>query len=245
MKIDALILAGGRGSRLASVMDDRPKCLAPIADTPFLDHLLAFLARDSVVGRAVLALGYRAQQVVDHLGATLPPIPVATVVEPTPLGTGGAVLNALGDVTSDPFFVVNGDTLFDVDLRAMVEHHRTGGFDATMALVEVIDAARFGSVALEAGRITRFREKTPGCGLVNAGLILFARAALARFPLVPCSLETEIMPALVADDRVGGFVSDGAFLDIGLPPTYAAAADFVAGRKILARRNEIAGGRPT
>jgi D-glycero-alpha-D-manno-heptose 1-phosphate guanylyltransferase len=228
MSVDALILAGGRGTRLASVAGDLAKCLVPIEGIPFLSYLLAFIGQSGAVNRIVLALGHGAEQVEQYLRQTSSTVPLATEVEPLAMGTGGAVLRVLDKITTESFLIINGDTLFDLSIANLLQHHGRGGHKVTVALVRVPDAERYGSVTLDGLQVAGFAEKRPGSGLVNAGIGVFDRKALLQFPILECSLEHDIMPTLVAAGEVGGFVSSGSFLDIGVPESYALASGFLS-----------------
>jgi len=225
--IEAIILAGGRGTRLASVLPDLPKAMAPVAGRPFLDYVLNHLARSSVVRHAVLALGYRADNIVDHLSNFEPPLPTTPVVETQALGTGGALLNALSATSGNSILVLNADSLAAIDLRALWLQHQSSGCAVTLSVMAVPDASRYGSVELDGARVRNFVEKRPGAGLVNVGIYLFERDALVKLPTGPSSLEQDILPQLVAAGQAAAFVGDGPFLDIGLPSSYALAADFL------------------
>lgn len=224
---DAVILAGGRGTRLQAVVSDVPKPLAPVNGRPFLDYQFALLAQSGVVSRVILSLGHQAQKVIDHYAQHPPPLPTTFIVEQEPLGTGGGLRLALSDVQSTRLFTMNGDSLFRWDLPALIAAHEATRPAATLALVEVPDTSRYGAVTVEDGRVTAFLEKSEarGPGLINAGLNLFERSALEAIPEGrPVSLEQEVYPELVRQGRLNavGFASD--FIDIGLPETYSAAS---------------------
>ncbi|MDZ4804454.1 MAG: sugar phosphate nucleotidyltransferase [Candidatus Eisenbacteria bacterium] len=246
----AVILAGGLGTRIAALSGGLPKILLPVAGRPFLHHLLEHLAGQGIT-EVVLLLGVGADAVV--AAARTDPLPgllVATSVEPRPLGTGGALRLAANQL-ADRFFLVNGDTLLRADLPALERRHVAGGLPgagtgsvvgalferdplpsasadtaATLALVRVTEAGQKGSVELnERGFITRFLEKgRSGPGLINGGVYLIEKDAVSDIPLHrPVSLEQEILPAWI--DRGGrpalqGVVTDAYFVDIGLPEDY-------------------------
>ena len=155
--VDVLILAGGLGTRLAKVLGAIPKVLAPVESRPFLDYQLDYLA-DEGVRKVVLSLGHRAELVLEHLAATKSPLPVETVVEACPLGTGGAIALARPTLLSDPVVVLNGDTWLEVDLTAMLAAHRASPDAlATLSCVSIDDTGRYGSVELGSdGSIARF-----------------------------------------------------------------------------------------
>lgn len=232
LDIDALILVGGLGTRLRGVIpDDVPKPLAEIGGRPFLWYLLRFLAGQGV-SRAVLATGYLADAFTRTLREITPPgMTVALCPEDRPLGTAGAIRHAAPLLASPRVLALNGDTFCPCDLRAAAACHRDTGAAVTDVLARVDDVSRYGQVALDGARITRFLEKqdSRGGGVVNAGIYLLEQAALAALPArVPCSFERDVLPGWTAQGRVYGCVTDAPFLDIGTPASYAAAEAFLA-----------------
>jgi len=227
----ALILSGGLGTRLRSVVSDRPKVLAPVAGRPYLTHLLDQLA-EAGLRRAVLCTGYRADQVRAAFGTRYGELDVAYSEETEPLGTGGALRLALPQVESTTVLVLNGDSYCAADLAGFWSFHRNRQSAASLLLTRVADTRRFGSVSLDvAGRISQFREKgrAPGPGLINAGIYLLARRLIEAIPVRRAvSLERDVFPTLVGSD-LSGFATSSAFIDIGTPESYA-AADLFFGR---------------
>lgn len=228
--LDAIILCGGRGTRLASVVSDVPKPLAKVLGKPFLDHLLDFLAGSGAVRSATLAVHHFADQIVAHYAGHRAPLPVRIVREQRLLGTGGAIMNCLGSVEGPRFFCFNGDSLCGGDLRALAEAGRAFSPGVTLGLVELPDTSRYGrAICDDAGRIVEFTEKAAhaGSGLINAGIYVIDRAALGSWDGEPLSMERDILPRLVRAGCVHGVRLAGPFIDIGLPETYAAAGEFV------------------
>jgi len=228
------VLAGGKGTRLAAVLPRGvPKALAPVGARPFLAYLLDWLHR-SGVRRVVLALGVGAEAVLRFLKDTRAPadMTIAHAVEPRPLGTAGGLRHVLPLVKSDPFVALNGDSLADVDLEKLLEHHRAAGAEISLALAEVPDASAYGLVELDAGgRVTRFAEKSAGAGrgLVNAGVYVIARSVIAGLPAdAELSWERDVLPRRVGGALYGFRLSQG-FVDIGTPDSLAAAAARLAG----------------
>jgi D-glycero-alpha-D-manno-heptose 1-phosphate guanylyltransferase len=210
------------GTRLRSVIADRPKCLAPVGDGSFLDVQIATLARAGVQS-IVLSLGYLAEQVIAAVAATTPPVPVRHVVERELLGTGGAVAHVLDTLGLDEVLVANGDTYLDGDLSPMTAAlDREAGEWFRMAVVDVPDRARFGGVAFAGDdRVTGFLEKGHrGAGPINAGLYRLCRGALPAAGRGPYSLETDVLPQLVELHRVTARSIAGQFIDIGVPEDY-------------------------
>lgn len=228
--MECVVLAGGMGTRLRSVVAELPKCLAPVAGRPFLAWLLDDL-RGAGFDHIILSLGYRHEAVEDWV-ATLPERDSITfVVEKEPLGTGGGVRLALEQAREERVFVLNGDTYFGVDFRAMQSFHQQSGAKATLALKPMRDFDRYGEVLCdEDGSVTAFREKQPcAAGLINGGIYLLRRDALRAMP-ERFSLEKDYFEPLAAAGALAGFRSDGYFIDIGIPEDYARAQrDFASG----------------
>ncbi len=229
--VTVCILAGGRGTRLRSVVSDRPKPLAEVAGRPFVTRLLDQVA-EAGFGPVVLCTGYMAPLVEETLGARYRGMDLRYSPEPEALGTAGAIRLALPLIETSRALVLNGDSFCDVDLRAQLAAHERDGAHATLALVEVADAGRYGRVRLGQGTaIERFEEKVEdaGRGLINAGVYLLERGVVEAIPQGRAvSIEREIFPAMLGE-RLRGFVTDGRFLDIGTPESLAAASDFFSG----------------
>ncbi len=228
--MECVVLAGGKGTRLRSVVSDLPKCMAPVAGRPFLAWLLDDL-REAGFDHIILSLGYK-HEAVDAWVATRPDRDSITcVVEEEPLGTGGGVRLALRQAREDAVFILNGDTFFGVDYPAMQAFHRQSGAQATLALKPLRDFDRYGEVTLDGeGRITAFREKRPCAeGLINGGVYLLQRNALAEMP-ERFSLEKDYFEPQAESAGLAGFRSEGYFIDIGIPADYARAQrDFADG----------------
>jgi NDP-sugar pyrophosphorylase family protein len=228
-RVDAVVLAGGAGTRIAPVLGAVHKALAPVHGRPFLAYLIDWLAAGGYVGRAVIAAGHGGDQIADYVAQT--PLPVETLVvrEPEPLGTGGALLNALATARGDSVLALNGDSFVDLDIAAFLSTHRGGNASATVAAVRVEDARRYGTLMLEGERVTGFAEKRDAAGpaWINAGVYLFERHALAAFSAAPCSLERDLLPSLVAAG-VSCHRASGRFIDIGTPDAYAGAEMLLA-----------------
>lgn len=214
----AVILAGGRGTRLGDSAGVRPKSLVDIGGRPFLDVLLERLATQGIT-KALLLCGYRAKLIIDHYSqGTHAGIILDFVVEPSPLGTGGALLNA-HDMLDDRFALLNGDTYFEVDLEKLNTHLPPG---MTCALVHEDNTARYGSVKIVGSKITSLEEKgQTGPGLINGGFYIINKSILAPHWEGWCgqftSFETDLLPDLVSNGLVHGQIQSGVFIDIGLP----------------------------
>jgi len=219
----AVILAGGLGTRLRSVLGDLPKALAPVRGRPFLAYQLDWLKRQGVT-RVILCTGYGHDLIQRYCGdGAAFGMQILYSVEEKPLGTAGALQQAR-HCLNEAFLVMNGDTYFAADLGALLASHRLGGTPATLALVRVPQAGRFGAVTLDAhGYVIRFAEKRHHrAGLVNAGIYVFEPGIWAHFPAgVPLSLEDDIFPSLAAQRLLRGSILDGYHMDIGTPESYA------------------------
>jgi D-glycero-D-manno-heptose 1,7-bisphosphate phosphatase len=229
----ALLLVGGKGTRLGALTAATPKPLLEIAPgLRFLDVLLDEFARHGFTDIVLLASHLGEQVEALYQGRSVREAVVSVVREPEPAGTGGALLGAADRL--DPWFMMaNGDSLFDINLRALAAGPLSV-FAGRLALHAASDAARYGEVELAGDRIVAFREKGEGTagagGLINAGIYLLSRAVLdaAR---IPCSIERDIFPALARAGLLRGQVLDGYFLDMGLPDTFAQAAREVPPRR--------------
>lgn len=220
-----IVLAGGLGTRLRSVVQDLPKCLAPVDGRPFLEIQLETLAAQGV-GRFILSLGYLAPLVEQAARAFRLADRIGVVVEPQALGTGGAVLHAMQSTGTAEALVANGDTHLEAPLAAMLEPLAAAqGEQLRMAVVPVPDRQRFGGVVLgEDGTVEGFAEKgRQGPGPINAGLYRVGRAAFEGFePGSTFSMENDVFPRLVARRALKAAPLEGSFIDIGVPDDYFA-----------------------
>lgn len=221
--MEAIVLAGGFGTRLRQVVADVPKPMAPIAGRPFLEILLGSLAQKGF-SRVVLSLGFMAEKISDHFGARFAGMDIAYVVEDAPLGTGGAIRLALDACTQDHVFVFNGDTYLDLEVQSLEQRWQAKRHQVVVGR-HVPDTSRYGRLVVDGVRITCFAEKgISGPGLINAGCYVLAADALARFPLnQPFSIETDYLVPEVTSATVDVFVTEGMFIDIGIPEDYARA----------------------
>jgi mannose-1-phosphate guanylyltransferase len=232
--VKAIVLVGGEGTRLRPLTETIPKPLIPLVDRPFLDHVLDHLAAHSVE-EVLLSSPYLEPSFALFLERHRAHPKVTWILEPAPLGTGGAVANAARDL-EESFFVLNGDILTDLDLTALLAHHRRRHATATITLSGVADARPYGLVTIDQDqRVLEFREKPaePQPGLVNAGTYVLEPSALTGVATERAvSIEREVFPALIAAGRpVSGFVSDAYWMDLGTPAKYLRATfDALEGR---------------
>jgi D-glycero-alpha-D-manno-heptose 1-phosphate guanylyltransferase len=226
--ITAVVLAGGLGTRLRSVVNDRPKGLAEICDRPFLAFLLDQLDAAGV-RNAVLCTGYLGDLVKDTFGAAHRGLQLSYSQEQLPLGTGGALRLAAPLIHSDPVLALNGDSYAQVDLPAMLDWHRAHHAEATLLLTHVPDTRQYGRVTLnETEAVLEFVEKgrVGGPGWINAGVYLLSRRLILSISDAGAvSLEKDVFPAW-AGRGLYGCPRTGRFIDIGTPQTFAAAAEF-------------------
>lgn len=225
----AVILAGGLGTRLANTVPDVPKPMAPVRGRPFLEHQMDYCIGQGV-NRFVLSVGYKRQLIMDHFGSSYRSVGLHYAVEDEPLGTGGGLLLAAQGL-SEPFLVLNGDTFFDVDLKALSAFHADRGSRWTFALFRTRDTDRYmGMDVADDGRIRSLASSGKGPGqLANGGIYVVDPAALASLPLLPgtrLSLEYDLLPEVMsAGGRLFGMESRGRFIDIGVPDDYFRASD--------------------
>jgi D-glycero-D-manno-heptose 1,7-bisphosphate phosphatase len=218
----AVILVGGKGTRLGDLTRGTPKPMLKIAgEKPFLDYLIEWVARHGYEDIILLA-GHLGDQVeAAYQGHRIGDAAVRVLREQEPLGTGGALTVARGEL-DDMFAMMNGDALFDFNLRALEQKARESGALATLALRAVPDTSRYGRVLHENGRIVAFLEKDSsraGPGLINGGVYILKRDVLDLIERLPCSIETQIFPVLVERGEIASQEFDGYFLDVGLPET--------------------------
>ena len=229
--VTVAVLAGGLGTRLRPVIGERPKLLADVGGRPFAALLLDQIARFGF-REVVLCVGYLADQVEAALGAQHGPLRLRHSRESSPLGTGGALRLALPCFASEEVMVMNGDSYCEVDLRDAWSWHRARNAEASLVVVEVPDASRYGLVELdESGLVRRFSEKQDcrQAGWINAGIYLTSRHRIQELPEGrPLSLERDVLPGWV-ERGMWGYRTRGRFLDVGTPQSYAGAFEFFSG----------------
>jgi D-glycero-alpha-D-manno-heptose 1-phosphate guanylyltransferase len=229
--IPVLILAGGLGTRLRAAVPDVPKVLAPVCGRPFLAHLLDQIAA-TPLRRVVLLTGYRADQVEQTFGSRHGELRLNYLREEAPLGTGGAVRQAIGRLDDRTLLLMNGDSYCGVDFARLYAQHRRGNAALTMAVVRTPNASRYGRVHFDKlGRINSFIEKSAvaGPGWINAGVSIIERSLLEEIPPGQAtSLERDWLPRWLTQHRLLAYPTRAPFLDIGTPASFAAAQTFFA-----------------
>lgn len=218
--MEAIILAGGFGTRLREVVTDVPKPMAPVAGRPFLEIVLSSLAKKGF-SRVVLSLGFMADSIIGHFKDTYEGLELEYVVETEPLGTGGAVRLAMTKSNCDHVYVFNGDTYLDLEVDEL-ERHWQNRHNPIIVGREVPDTARYGRLVVDEGRVIGFAEKgLCGPGLINAGCYVFNHNQLDQFPVNKAfSLELDFLAKAVLSQTIDAFVTHGHFIDIGVPEDY-------------------------
>lgn len=224
MTDEAIILAGGLGTRLRSAVGDLPKPLALVQGRPLVAWVLDALERQGI-RHVILATGYKAELVRETLGLRWGRMDLEYAVESSPLGTGGAMANAARLIEGDSAFVVNGDTYLELDYAAFAVAMRDSGAQIGMALAHVPDVSRYGAVEVSDGRVVGFSEKgAKGSGWINAGVYRLTRAVWESLDASRAySFEHEILPAAAAQGAVHAYTATRGFIDIGIPDDYRRA----------------------
>jgi D-glycero-alpha-D-manno-heptose 1-phosphate guanylyltransferase len=222
--MNVVILAGGLGTRLHSVLPDKAKCLAPIADNPFIFHLLNRFVTNRC-SHLIISVCHLAEQIKSAVGSDYQGIPVTYVEEVTPLGTGGALRLCAEYLAGQPFIALNADSFLDIKMDELV--FPTEASWVNLAAVSVPDTSRYGALELgEDNEVAAFREKTAssGEGLINAGIYCIRSEIWAEVPLQKVlSWERDILPRAVAARQVRAQAFHRDFIDIGTPESYARA----------------------
>lgn len=223
--MDAIVLAGGFGTRLRPWTLSVPKPLVPLLDTTLIEHSIRILPR-SMVNRVIIAAGYGVEQMRSYFANLDVGLEVVIVEEKEPLGTGGAIVNCMAAVRGNRFLVLNGDLITTVDIPGMIAQHEGDSRLATISLWPVENPNRFGVADFDTSdrAIKRFQEK-PNLGeeysnLINAGCYLIEREVIEEMPDGPHSIEREVFPSIARSGNMGGFCYTGRFIDAGTPSSY-------------------------
>ena len=225
MKVDVIILAGGLGTRLASVVSDVPKPMAPVAGKPFLDHILNGLLLKSI-HRIILAVGHKYEKIEEYYGHEYKGVPLVYSIEKEPLGTGGGIALAMNHIEMDSAIILNGDTYFDINLEEMWQVHQEAEGRCTLALKQMEHPDRYGTVLLEGNQLVRFQEKQVGLptGLINGGVYWVDKSFSELMPQKEkFSFEEEVLQVQVSQGELSGYIATGLFIDIGIPADYERA----------------------
>lgn len=221
--MDVVVLAGGFGTRLRSLVPDVPKPMAPVAGRPFLELLLGSLARKGVK-RVVVSLGHLADVVVGHFGSNFDGMELVYEIEDHPLGTGGAIRVALSRCSGDAALVVNGDTFLDLELDQLLACWERNTRPMIVCRA-VPDTSRYGRIEISGDQILAFAEKGKGgIGMINTGHYILPTQLLSDKSLPAAfSIETDYLARAVTEQRFDAFVTEGQFIDIGIPDDYSRA----------------------
>lgn len=224
MRYEAVILAGGFGTRLQSVVSDVPKPMADIHGSPFLELLLRRLAQQGVC-RVVLSVGYRHEVIQQYFGDSFASMEILYAIEQEPLGTGGGIQKALGMLQGADVFVLNGDTFFDVCLADLYRFHEQHQAAVTLSLKLMSPANRYGTVQLEGRRVTGFREKAVlPQGLINGGVYCMRRDVFVKEQMPQkFGFEKDFLEPKASVIPLFGRVEEAYFIDIGVPEDYRRA----------------------
>jgi len=228
---EAMILVGGKGERLRSVINNTPKPMAEVSEKPFLEWLILFLKKKGI-RRVVLCSGYMAEAIEAYFGdGTKLGVKILYSVDPFPLGTGGAIIYALNHIQSKNFLVLNGDSFCQFNLNHFYKFHLEKKAKASILLTKASDCSRFGSVNINnCDEIISFIEKSNiKCkGLINAGVYILEADLMLHFPQGQAiSIEKEIFPRLIGCGLYA-FTIEGVFCDIGTPESYIEACQLLS-----------------
>lgn len=227
-KLTAVILAGGLGTRLRSAVGNCPKVLAPVNNRPFLSYLLDQLSSNGF-SHVILCTGYEADNISAAFDSVYKGLTIEYSQETKPLGTGGAIRDAIPHIKTDHILVMNGDSYINVDLKIYIKWHFQNQIDVSLLLTKVSDASRYGRVEVDKnGLVKKFVEKgevaTPGW--INAGVYILNKSLIPQIPMGKSfSLEHEFFPKLVGNGLCG-FRCKDSFIDIGTPESYDKADQF-------------------
>lgn len=225
MNKECIILAGGLGTRLQSVVSDVPKCMAPIAGEPFLSHIFDYLETQKF-DHIILSLGYKSEIIINWLKNQKRTFQVSFIIEDKALGTGGAIQFAFSKVRETSAVVLNGDTFFNIDNDKLFTFHTSQKADISLALKPMVDFDRYGSVEMDNNnRIIKFKEKQHlQKGLINGGVYLINKDIFNRLNLPEIfSFEKEILEGKTSELKICGIEFQNYFIDIGIPSDFEKA----------------------
>lgn len=225
---EAVVLAGGFGTRLKSVIAEVPKPMALINGRPFLEYQLSYLKKHGIQ-KIIFSVGYKHEFIVNHFGNKFNDLEIVYAFEEQALGTGGGIRLALQKAENQEVLVVNGDTLFDVDIRDFYQKHKELKSEFSLCLRKIEDVSRYGSVEINSAfQIKQFTEKglKTGAGSINGGTYLIKKDFFTPLNLPEIfSLEKDCLEKFVESQKFYGIPYDNYFLDIGIPEDYKKAQD--------------------
>ncbi len=223
--IEAIILAGGLGTRLRSVVSDLPKCMAPVAEKPFLYYVISSLQKQGVE-KFIFSIGYLSDIIEKFLADNYPQLDCQLSIEEDPLGTGGAIYAACKKASAENVLALNGDTLFDANINGLLNFHVQHKAECSLALKPMKEFDRYGVVELgENNKVVSFKEKKYySKGLINGGVYAINKNAfLSKIFPEKFSFEKDYLEALVNEQQFFGFEQDAYFIDIGIPEDFERA----------------------
>jgi len=221
---EAIILAGGLGTRLYPLTLTVPKPMVPVSDKPFLEYLLTRL-KEREYSRVILSVGYLGEQIEAYFGSSWHGLELIYAYEETPLGTGGAIALALTFAKDTNVLVLNGDTFCAIDWQAMALFHIDSNADLTIALKPMKNFERYGNVEMDKGRVVSFEEKQyVNSGQINTGVYILNKSLFKIFPMPEkFSFEVDFLQCKLNEVTVNAFMTDSYFIDIGIPEDYQRA----------------------
>jgi len=223
--MEAIVLAGGFGTRLAHIIQDVPKPMALVCGKPFLEYNFDYLKKNNVE-KIILAVSYKRDNIISYFGNNYNGIEIDYSIEEFPLGTGGGIKQALQLCSGEDIYIINGDSFFDVDLAEMMEFHYKNKADITIATKRMAKFDRYGTIDVRKGEITSFNEKKyTESGLINGGIYLIKKEVFTRLDKTNFSIEKDIFENETLGLKQFSFESDGYFIDIGVPEDYYRAQE--------------------
>jgi D-glycero-alpha-D-manno-heptose 1-phosphate guanylyltransferase len=225
MELECIILAGGLGTRLRSAVPDLPKCMAPLKNKPFLQYVIDYLLEQKV-NSFIFALGYMNEPILEFLSKQYPNLNYKIATEEEPLGTGGAIKNAIKLAEKKNVLVLNGDTMFKINVEEIFNFHNQQNASCTLSLKPMQNFDRYGVVEInKEGYIQSFKEKQHyEKGLINGGVYVLNKTSFLQLPLPDkFSFEKEYLENYFASQKMLGLVQDNYFIDIGIPEDYKRA----------------------
>ena len=221
MVTEAIILAGGLGTRLKNIVNHVPKSMASIGGKPFLEYQLNYLIKNGIQ-RVILSVGYKKEIIIDYFGNKYQSMKIIYSEECEPLGTGGAIKLALREIIGKIVYVINGDTYFDIDLKKFHEFHEKYKSFTTIAIKRIANTKEYGNVSLDSNmRIQRFEEKKSIGNYINGGVYIFKKGTFENLCLPEkFSIERDYFMKYFQSKKMYGYVTDDYFIDIGTPKNY-------------------------
>jgi D-glycero-alpha-D-manno-heptose 1-phosphate guanylyltransferase len=220
--MEAIILAGGFGTRLSTIVKDVPKPMAPINNKPFLQYILDYCVQQGVA-RVILSVGYKKEIIQEYFRSRYKSLTIDYCEELEPLGTGGAIKKALSMTHESNVFIVNGDSMFSIDYNKFYHDHQNAGTSLSIALRYVSDTSRYGAVRTnDKNIITEFLEKKTGQnGTINGGVYCISNTFFNSLNLPDkFSFEKDVMERYVSKIDIAAFCYEGYFIDIGVPEDF-------------------------